>query len=77
MKLLAGLKVGPDGRARCLLSPFTTLTSCTHPSTKEFLFFQPAWLHSIILPKPGRALIYCDYGQQEFGIATHYSEAPP
>jgi DNA polymerase-1 len=73
---LDNLKVGPDGRARCLLSPFTTLTSRTHPNSKEYLFFQAAWVRRVIRPEPGRALIYCDYEQQEFAVAACFSEDP-
>ena len=70
------LTVGADGRNRCLLSPFASVTSRNQPSSKRFVFGQPAWLRGLIRPAPGRALAYVDWGQQEFGIAAALSQDP-
>lgn len=67
------LQVGPDGRNRCLLSPFQTKTGRNAPSTTKFIFGLPAWLRGLIRPEPGRSMAYVDWGQQEFGIAAALS----
>lgn len=77
-KTLSGLRsnsleVGPDGRNRCMLSPFGSKTSRNQPSNSKFIFGFPAWLRGLIQPQPGRALAYLDWGQQEFGIAAYLS----
>jgi hypothetical protein len=64
------LAVGPDGRNRCLLSPFASRTGRNQPSNAGFIFGPSAWLRSLIKPGPGRAVAYVDYEQQEFGIAA-------
>jgi len=70
---LNSLAVGPDGRNRCLLSPFRSMTSRNQPSNAKFLFGPSAWLRGLIKPSEGRAIAYVDYGQQEFGIAAALS----
>jgi hypothetical protein len=67
---LADLPVGPDGRNRCLLSPFGTITGRCAPSTTRFIFGRPAWMRSLIRPEPGRALAYIDWASQEYGIGA-------
>jgi hypothetical protein len=69
----AVIDIGSDGRARCMLSPFSSLTSRNQPSTTKFVFGNAAWRRFLIQPKPGRALIAIDYEQQEFGIAAALS----
>jgi hypothetical protein len=67
------LTIGPDNRNRCLLSPFGTKTGRNAPSSKKFVFNCPSFLRNLIQPPPGRAVAYCDYEQQEFGIAAALS----
>jgi len=64
------LSVGPDGRNRCLLSPFQAKTSRNQPSNVRFIFGPSTWLRGLIKPTEGRAVAYIDYSQQEFGIAA-------
>lgn len=63
------LAVGPDGRNRCLLSPFGTVTSRGTPSNARFIFGPSTWLRSLIQAPPGRCLIYSDLSAAEIGIA--------
>jgi hypothetical protein len=67
------LTVGPDGRNRCLLSPFGSKTSRNQPSNTKFIFGPSTWLRSLIKPAPGRAVAYCDWSQQELAIAAALS----
>jgi hypothetical protein len=68
-----GLAVDPDGRSRTMVSPFRAKSGRNQPSTSRFIFGAAAWLRSLIMPKPGRAVFYVDYSQQEFGIAAALS----
>ena len=70
---LSGLAVGDDGRNRCLLSPFKSVTGRNQPSNTKFIFGPAVWMRGLIKPKPGFALAYIDYSQQEFGIAAALS----
>jgi DNA polymerase I len=71
---LTDLEVGPDGRNRVLLSAFRSRTGRNQPSNSKFVFGPSTWLRSLIRPGPGRALTYCDWSQQELGIAAALSE---
>lgn len=70
---LNNLAVGSDDRSRCLLSPFGTITSRNIPSNAKFIFGPAVWLRFLIKPKPGMAISYIDWSQQEFGIAAALS----
>jgi hypothetical protein len=70
---LSALEVGLDGRNRCMLSPFGATTSRNTPSSTRFIFGWPKWARGLIQPKPGRAIAYLDYAQQEFGVAAALS----
>jgi DNA polymerase I len=70
---LFDLAVGADGRNRCLLSPFASVTGRNQPSNARFIFGPSCWLRSLIKPEPGRAAAYVDWSQQEFGIAAALS----
>ena len=70
---LFDLAVGRDGRNRCLLSAFRSLTGRNQPSNAKFIFGPSCWVRSLIQPQPGRALAYVDWSQQEFGIAAALS----
>jgi hypothetical protein len=70
---LNDLAVGPDGRNRTLLSAFRSTTGRNQPSNAKFIFGPSVWLRALIKPKPGKALAYIDWSQQEFGIAAALS----
>jgi hypothetical protein len=70
---LEKLAVGADSRNRCLLSAFGSKTGRNQPSNARYSFGPSTWLRSLIRPKPGRALAYVDWEQQEFGIAAALS----
>jgi len=67
------IPVGTDGRNRTLLAAFGSVTGRYQPSTAKFPFFASRWLRGLIKPRPGRAIAYIDYAQQEFGIAAALS----
>lgn len=67
------LAAGSDGYSRCLLSPFRSKTGRNQPSTTKFIFGLSKWSRNLIQPKPGTALAYVDWEQQEFGIAAALS----
>ena len=70
---LNALQVGLDGRNRCLLSPFSSITGRNQPSTNKFVFGLSKWARGLIQPKPGLPIAYIDWSQQEFGIAAALS----
>ena len=70
------LTVGGDGRNRTLLSAFRSRTGRNQPSNSKFIVGSPAWMRGLIRPKPGTALAYIDWSQQEFGIAAALSGDP-
>lgn len=70
---LSEIPVGSDGRNRCLLSPFSSLTGRNYPSTKRFLFANAKWLRSLMKPEKGKVVAYIDFEQQEFGIVAYLS----
>ncbi len=67
------LAVGKDGRNRTLLSPFASKTSRNQPSNTRFIFGTSRWLRSLIKPPEGCSFTYCDFGNQEIGIAAALS----
>jgi DNA polymerase-1 len=73
---LNGLEIGPNGRNCTSLGPFGSKTSRNQPSSKKFIFGSAAWLRRLVRPEPGKALVYLDYEQQEFGIAAKLSGDP-
>ena len=73
---LSELAVGPDGRNRCLLSPFRAKTGRNQPSNSKFIFGPAVWLRGLIKPERGYALAYIDFEQQEFAIAGALSKDP-
>jgi hypothetical protein len=73
MRLFSELAVGGDGRNRCLLSAFRSITSRNQPSNARFIFGPSTWARCLIKPERGRAVAYVDWSQQEFGIAAALS----
>ena len=45
------LKVGSDGRARCMLSPFKSKTGRSQPSSSRFLFALSPWARHLLKPE--------------------------
>jgi hypothetical protein len=70
------LKVGPDGRNRCLLSPFGGRSGRNTPSNKHYIFGPARWIRGLIKPPPGYAFFYPDWRAMEFGIAAAKSGCP-
>jgi hypothetical protein len=68
------LAVGPDSRNRTLLSVFASKTGRNQPSNSKFIFGPSCWLRSLIQPKPGYAIAYIDWSQQELAIAAALSK---
>ncbi len=73
---LSKLDVGRDGRNRALLSPFSSKTGRNQPSNSHFIFGPSVWLRGLIKPPLGYGIAYCDWSQQEFGIAAALSGDP-
>ena len=72
---------GIDGRARCPLWPFGSITGRNQPSAGKkqkkgirsespYIFGLPKALRFLVRPTPGTALAYIDWEQQEFMIAA-------
>ncbi len=72
---------GSDGRARCLLWPFSSITGRNQPaagkeqkegirSESPYIFGLPKPFRFLIRPTPEMALAYIDWEQQEFMIAA-------
>lgn len=70
---IGDLPVGPDGRNRTLLSPFSSRTGRNQPKSSKLIFGPAKWMRGLIRPEQGKALAYLDYEQQEFGIAAALS----
>jgi DNA polymerase-1 len=65
--------VGADGRNRCSLMPFRSVTGRNYPPSSKFIFGPSTWIRSLIKPEPGRAIAYIDWASAEFGIAAALS----
>jgi DNA polymerase-1 len=70
---LNNLQVGPDGRNRCLLSPFHSKTGRNQPGSSKFIFGPSVWFRGLIKPAPGRAIAYLDWKSQEIAVAAAVS----
>jgi DNA polymerase I len=73
---LTGIQIGADGRARCMLSAFRSVTGRNQPSSTAFIFGPSRWIRGLVREKPGRALAYLDWGSQEIAIAAGLSGDP-
>jgi hypothetical protein len=71
-----GLHLCPDGRSRATLFAFSTKTSRNAPRGRQFVFTNPAWMRYLVVPPPGRALVYLDWSAQELRIAAILSGDP-
>jgi DNA polymerase family A len=70
---LNDLAVGRDARNRTILSAFRSRTGRNQPSNSRSIFGPSVWLRGLIKPPPGYAVVYVDWRQQEFGIASALS----
>lgn len=70
------LPIGTDGRNRCILSMYQSVTGRNQPSSSRFIFGPSTWLRGFIKPAEGYGLAYIDWSQQEFGIAAALSGDP-
>jgi hypothetical protein len=70
---LTGLSIGSDGRNRCMLSIFQTVTGRNAPSNSAFIYGPARWMRSLIVPRPGFALASIDWRTQEVAIAAALS----
>lgn len=61
---------GSDGRARPWLNPYGSQSSRYQPSATGYIPLKAAWMRSMIMPKPGRAIVGIDYSSQEFLLAA-------
>jgi DNA polymerase I len=70
---LVKLAVGADGYNRTSLGPFRSRTGRCQPGASEYIICLSKWLRSLIQPRPGMAIAYVDWEQQEYGIAAALS----
>jgi DNA polymerase-1 len=70
--------IGSDGFSRCPMLPFWTRTSRCQPSARDKVFLPslPSWLHGLLRPPPGFALVELDWAGQEYAIAAALSGDP-
>ena len=61
------LAVGPDGRNRAPLWPFTAATGRNAPASGEFIFGPSTWWRGLIKPAEGMALAYVDWSRTGAG----------
>jgi hypothetical protein len=63
------LPTGVDGRTRCDLYTFGTITGRNTPRARDYLFAWPKWCRGLMQVPPGRAFINLDFCQEEYLIA--------
>jgi len=70
--------VGPDGFSRCPLLPFWTVTGRNQPSAPDKMFLPglPTWLHGLLKPPRGMALVELDLVAEEPAIVAGLSGDP-
>ena len=73
---LSEISVGEDGRNRCLLSIYGSITGRNQPSTSKYIYGPAVWLRGLIKPRQVYGIAYIDWSQQEFGIAAALSKDP-
>lgn len=70
---LNDLAIGPDGRNRTEFWGFSAKTGRSLPKNGKFIYGPALWMRGFIKPDNGRALLYCDFSQEEFAIAGFLS----
>ena len=70
--------IGADGHSRCPLLPFWTKTGRNQPSARDKIFLPslPSWIHGVIRPPRGYAVVDIDWSTQEVGIMAALSGDP-
>ena len=66
--------VGSDGRVRPYMNIYGAQSGRSQPAASGFMFLKPAWMRSLVIPKPGRFIAGIDFGQQEFFLSALESE---
>lgn len=66
--------LGTDGRIRCYLNPYGAQSSRTQPASTSFIFLKPAWVRSMVQPKPGKAIGDYDWSSEEFFLSALVSK---
>lgn len=61
--------VGSDGRVRPYMNIYGAQSGRSQPAASGFMFLKPAWMRSLVVPKPGRFIAGIDFGQQEFFLS--------
>ncbi|MDA0996534.1 MAG: DNA polymerase [Proteobacteria bacterium] len=74
MTKLSGYQMSEDGRARCSLNMFGSITGRAQPSTAKFPFSTGKWARNFIRAPLGSSLAYLDYSQQEVAIQGYLSK---
>jgi len=69
----ASLPIGTDGRARCAIKPFMSVTGRNQPPASDFIFALPKWGRGFIKPDLGWGVAYVDWSAQEIAIAAALS----
>ncbi len=73
---LNDLAVGPDNRNRTEFWGFSAKTGRSLPRNGKFIFGPAVWMRGLIKPEKGKALLYCDFSQEEFAIVGYLSGDP-
>jgi hypothetical protein len=68
--------VGRDGRNRCSLWPFKSVTGRNQPSNAEYLMGLPSGYRALAKAPPGHALLYCDWSGQECALRLMNQPTP-
>lgn len=62
--------LGSDGRIRPYHNPYGAQSSRTQPGSTSFIFLKPAWMRSMVQPRPGKAIGDYDYSSEEFLLSA-------
>ena len=65
--------MGSDDRSHVSLWPFSSKTGRNQPKVSENILGAASFMRSLIQAKPGNALVYVDWAQQEYGVAAKKS----
>lgn len=66
--------VGADQRVRPYMGIYRAQSGRSQPASTGFIPLKAAWMRSLIVPEPGRAIVSIDYEQQEFLLAALLSK---
>lgn len=61
--------VGSDGRVRPYMNIYGAQSGRSQPAASGFMFLKPAWMRTLVQPKPGHFIAGIDFGQQEFFLS--------